>query len=207
MQEPLFRTMCERARQGDEEAAQVLFVSVFDTLYALVSPRVQGVLRAAALEPEDVIQEVYAKAWVELPATEFADYGHFVKWLRTIARNQMRDLYRRLRADKRDILRNVAPSGNSRTGYPGLLDRLSTDERSPSQGAARREAIAALAGQMWRLPEDYRQVIRLRFIQGWRVSEVAEYLGRTESAVHMLCHRALKRLRQNMGTPSKYLTR
>lgn len=205
MEQALFRRMCNLAQGGDEDAADVLFVSAFDSLYALVSQRLNSILRAGALEPEDVIQEVYAAAWPKLASSRFPDHGTFVHWLRTIARNYMVDLYRRLRADKRDVLRTVAPPGSG-AGYLSLIDRLEGDHRSPSQGAARREALAIMATQMWRLPEDYRQVIRLRFIQGLRVPEVARQLGRTESAVHMLCHRALKRLRTQMGTTSKYLT-
>lgn len=198
--------VCNLAQGGDEDAADVLFVSAFDSLYTLVSRRLNSILKAGALEPEDVIQEVYAAAWPKLRSAQFPDHGAFVKWLRTIARNYMVDLYRRLRADKRDVLRTVAPPPGKTTGYLSLLDRLGGDHPSPSQGAARREALAIMSTQLWRLPEDYRQVIRLRFIQGLRVPEVARQLGRTESAVHMLCHRALKRLRTQMGTTSKYLT-
>ena len=37
------------------------------------------------------------------------------------------------------------------------------------------------------------------------LAEVAEALGKTELAIHMLCHRALKNLRQHMVSLSRYL--
>ena len=60
---------------------------------------------------------------------------------------------------------------------------------------------------MWRLSEEYRRVVQWRFVQGLPVAQVARRLGKSEPAVHMLCHRTLKKLRELMGSPSKYLSR
>jgi DNA-directed RNA polymerase specialized sigma24 family protein len=35
---------------------------------------------------------------------------------------------------------------------------------------------------------------------------VAKKLGKTDRAVHMLCNRGLKRLREHMGSASRYLS-
>lgn len=206
MDEAVFHRMILLARAGDQDAADFLFVKAFDSLYPLVAKRIQGALRAAPVEPEDVIQDVYAAAWRQMPAAELADYRAFIQWLRTIARNHMVDLYRRMRADKRDVRRTLRNQGTSRSGYLTLMDHVAAVGMSPSQGAARQEALAILAGQMWRLPEDYRYVIRCRFIHGQEIQQIASELGRSEGAVHMLCHRALKALQRLMGSPSRYLS-
>jgi RNA polymerase sigma-70 factor, ECF subfamily len=60
--------------------------------------------------------------------------------------------------------------------------------------------------RLQQLPEDYRQVIVWRLIEGLSVAEVAGRLDRSEAAVHMLFSRALKQLRELMGASSNYLS-
>ncbi|MBI5793583.1 sigma-70 family RNA polymerase sigma factor [Candidatus Uhrbacteria bacterium] len=46
--------------------------------------------------------------------------------------------------------------------------------------------------------EDDREVILLRFVEGYRVKDIATYLGKTENAVSVIIHRALKKIRKNI---------
>jgi len=39
------------------------------------------------------------------------------------------------------------------------------------------------------LPDEQRAVVRLRFLEGVPVAEIAERLGKTEAAVYALCDR------------------
>ena len=52
--------------------------------------------------------------------------------------------------------------------------------------------LAALA----RLKPEHRDVITMRFIEGYAALEVAQLLGKTEGAIRTLQHRALERLRK-----------
>lgn len=205
MDEKRFREMMTLATAGDEAAADCLFVACYEPLQGVVLGFMDHILRRAYLEPEDILQEAYAAAWPNLQRAEFENFPAFVAWMKTIIRNKVIDLRRGLLAEKHDVHRQVAQPVIG-TSYLNLLDQVASPVATPSRGAARREALAMLSGQMWRLPEDYRHVIRWRFIQGLPVAEVAKMLDRTEPAVHMLCHRALIKLRQFMGSPSKYLT-
>jgi len=206
MEEERFRQMIDRARAGDEEAGDCLFVSCYEPLRAVVSQLMDGLLQKAKLEPEDIIQETYAAAWPKIPEAEFENLAAFVGWLKTIAKHKTIDLRRRLLAGKNDIRREVCDHADRNSSYLNLMDRLPSPQSTPSRGAARHEALALLTGQIWRLPQDYRNVIQWRFIQSLTVAEVAERLGRSEAAVHMLCHRALKKLQELMGSPSRYLS-
>ena len=111
-----------------------------------------------------------------------------------------------LLADKRDVRRQASAWVDKGGSYVDVLDRVSSPLTTPSRAAARSEAVAVLMVRMLQLPEDYRQVIRWRLIDGLEVAEVARRLNRSEAAVHMLCHRALRQLRELMGTASDYLT-
>jgi RNA polymerase sigma-70 factor (ECF subfamily) len=73
---------------------------------------------------------------------------------------------------------------------------------SPSQGAARREQAVILADALARLPEDYRQVIRLRHLDGLTFPAVARTMGRSVDAVEKLWARALVQLRRLLPPPA-----
>ena len=90
------------------------------------------------------------------------------------------------------------PSGldqSSRLLDRGLVDRGS----SPSQQASRREQAVLLADALERLPEDYREVIVLRHLEGLPFPEVSRRMGRSLDSVEKLWVRGLARLRQVMG--------
>ncbi len=81
-----------------------------------------------------------------------------------------------------------------------LLDRgLVAPISSPSQQASRREQVVLLADALERLPEDYREVIVLRHLEGLPFAEVSRRMGRSLDSVEKLWVRGLARLRQVMG--------
>ena len=46
------------------------------------------------------------------------------------------------------------------------------------------------------LPDSYQEVLRLRFLSGLKIREVAEVMGKTEQNVKVLQHRAIKKARE-----------
>jgi RNA polymerase sigma-70 factor (ECF subfamily) len=101
----------------------------------------------------------------------------FRVWLFCIARNVVANERRR------DRRRPVAPL------------ELAGDLASPDdifESAAAREAGNAAWGAVSRLPEDRRRAVILRFVDEMSTAEIAEVLGRSEGAVRVLLHRALR---------------
>ena len=81
-----------------------------------------------------------------------------------------------------------------------LLDRgLVAPQSSPSQQAERREQGVLLADALDQLPDDYREVLVLRHLEGLAFPEVARRMGRSQDSVEKLWMRGLARLRQIMG--------
>jgi RNA polymerase sigma-70 factor (ECF subfamily) len=62
-----------------------------------------------------------------------------------------------------------------------------------------REQSETLAATLTRLPNDYRQIILLRYQQQLSFEEIGNQLGRTPDAARMLWVRAVERLKQEMG--------
>ncbi len=123
-----------------------------------------------------------------------------MSWLRQILSARLGDLIRHyLGAQRRDVRLEhelaVELDQSSRVLDQGLVAPSS----SPSQQAARREQAVLLADALERLPEDYREVIILRQMEGLSFPDVARRLGKTVSSVEKLWMRALARLRRVLG--------
>jgi RNA polymerase sigma-70 factor (ECF subfamily) len=73
---------------------------------------------------------------------------------------------------------------------------LAAEQSSPSQQVIKMEETIELANAVAGLPEGQREAVVCYYFEGCSLAEVAEQLGRSESAVAGLLHRALMRLRQ-----------
>jgi RNA polymerase sigma-70 factor, ECF subfamily len=206
MNDQLFNQLMVRVQAGDRDAIGSLLVAGFEPTRAAIVRCMDGVFTKGQIEPEDIIQEAFAAAWPKIAETRFGRFDAFVAWLRTIAENKAVDLRRALLADKRDVRREVNRGAGESQSYTDLLNGVMAAGSTPTRQIARKEAVAILMVQLSQLPQDYRQVIQWRIIQGLPVSEIAGLLGRSEDAVYMLCYRALKKLGQMMGASSNYLS-
>ena len=78
---------------------------------------------------------------------------------------------------------------------------LAAPDTSPSARAGHCEQEVRLAEALARLPDDYREVLLLRNLEGLAHEEVAARMGREPGAVRMLWVRALARLRHELVEP------
>jgi RNA polymerase sigma-70 factor (ECF subfamily) len=72
---------------------------------------------------------------------------------------------------------------------------------SPSQHAIQHEAELLLAEALARLPDDYREVLLMRNIEGLPHDEIARRMARRTGSVRMVWVRALARLRHELEPP------
>ena len=206
MNEPERIAQLELATKGDGDALQRLIIHYHPQLRTALDGLMDRGVRSF-VDPDDVLQEAYASAYQTIARCRFDGPGGFYKWLERIALNKLKDQQRAAGRQKRDRAREIRDSAETGASYPDLVYRLASPDSTPSRQIARGEAVAAVVSSVARLTEDQRRVVRLRFLEGRSVAEVAAHLGKTESAVHMLCHRGLKSLRGLMVSISQYLTR
>jgi RNA polymerase sigma-70 factor (ECF subfamily) len=105
------------------------------------------------------------------------DASTFRVWLFRIARNVVANERRR------DRRRPVASLEHA-SGLAASDDIF--------ESAAAREAGSAAWQAVARLPQDRRRAVVLRFVDEMSTAEIAEVLGRSEGAVRVLLHRALR---------------
>jgi RNA polymerase sigma factor (sigma-70 family) len=66
----------------------------------------------------------------------------------------------------------------------------------PSQRALLNERAVELAQMLQRLPEEQREAVRLRHLEGWSLVRIAEHLGRSKAATVGLIKRGMQKLRE-----------
>ncbi|MCP4245520.1 MAG: sigma-70 family RNA polymerase sigma factor [bacterium] len=188
-------TLLEAALQGDLAARQRLVLRRHRELMAIVradlSPRVR-----THLDPEDLIQEIYTAALQGFDGFAGRTPAAFAAWMNTIARNKVRQVGRRLLdAARRDVRREQRSAAGpfSQTGAP-LVNALEAHMTTVAGKAVRIEALDALAAALALLPEHYREVIKLRHLDGLSVDEAAARTGRTRGSVLMITQRAMRQM-------------
>jgi RNA polymerase sigma-70 factor (ECF subfamily) len=101
----------------------------------------------------------------------------FRVWLFQIARNAVAERRRQLRRRREAPIETAA----------AVADPLDV-----AAIAERHDASAAALGAITRLPDDRRRALVLRFVDEMSTHEIAGILGRSEGAVRVLIHRALR---------------
>lgn len=162
-----------RAAQRDRAAFGVLYRRYLDRVYGYCF-----YLLGDHHDAEDVTERTFVAALGAI--ARYHDEGAtFRAWLFRIAHNELANALRargRHRADPLDAV----PEPRDEADPAGLLSLA--------------EEVRALRGALARLPVDRRQVVVLRFVDGLSAREIGAVLGRSEGAVRVLQHRALRQL-------------
>ena len=191
--------LIDLARRGDDPAARRLIVMYHPRLRARLLRQMDAVMKSK-IEPEDILQQVYLEAFRAISQFAYQGKDSFLRWMYAILDRKLIDEHRALRAERRDVRREVhaAPANRNRTTYFDLMARVMANGSTPSQVIRKDEALGAISACLATLPEHYREVVKMRFLEGRPVADVAETLDRSIGSIHMICHRALKQLREQV---------
>lgn len=189
------------ARGGDDAALGTLLGDYTGYLELLsrvhLGRRIQGKVDAA-----DLVQEVFLEAHRHFADFRGTEVGQFTCWLRRILAARMANLLRRWRGVQgRDVGRErELELAADLDASSRILDRgLISSEPTPSRVARGREESLRVAEALMQLPDDYREAVVLRNLEGLGFPEVAEKMGRSVDSVQKLWVRALARLRKLLG--------
>jgi RNA polymerase sigma-70 factor, ECF subfamily len=174
--------LIKRAQKGDSKAIGDLYLAHHEPTFRYVSSRVTDPTLA-----EDLTGEVFVRMVSRLPA--YRDNGvPFQAWLYRVARNLVVDHFRKanrtsilpLEDEEAQSAEVLVPSGMAENPASRVETRL-TQERL-------QQALA-------QIDTEQAEVIRLRFMAGMPLKDVAERLDKTVAAIKALQHRGVVALR------------
>ena len=130
-------------------------------------------------EAEDTTAQTFLVAFESFG--RFRQDGHFASWLFTIARNKAMDHFRQ---------RKNTASIDEVADIPV--------DNDPLYGVIQSEQTAALSKLIHALPEEDRELLRLRYLAAMSFPEIAHFLHRNEEAVKKSMYRLLARLHSQL---------
>jgi RNA polymerase sigma-70 factor (ECF subfamily) len=198
------RELIESARSGDETALERLLLMHHARLCGDMAARLPAAAQSI-VSVDDVVQEAYVVVFQEIAAFRPQGPGSFYGWIATIAGRKLLDALKAQRTLKRGgNVKRLNPQDPSSASAIEWLEVLATYERTPSRSMAGREAIEAIQSAIGLLNPDYREALRLRYVEGLPVAEAAERMKRSPGALCLLCHRGLRQLEETLGSRSKF---
>lgn len=135
-------------------------------------------------EAEDLTAVVFSAAWESLP--RYREQGNFAAWLFRIARNKVKDYFRRRRPTL--SLEEVQPLLHTEWDFLASLEQD--------------DMLQRLAALLEDLNPEQRELLRLRFAADLSYAQIGDLLGRSEAAVKMSVHRLLQRLQADWNDPN-----
>lgn len=164
-----------RAALRDTDAFAQLYDEHLNTVYRYVFYKVGNGALA-----EELTAEVFSKAWEGIDRFQWRNLP-FQHWLLRIARNVVIDHWRVQR-------RATSPIDD--------LRETASDELPPDERVTRDFDVEILRKALMRLPGEQRDVLILRFIEGYSHTEAAAVLGKSVVAVRQIQVRALRSLQK-----------
>jgi len=173
-QETSDEILIQQFKEGSQDA--------FDSLYQRHLPIVYKRVRCVIPEDdvEDVTQEIFIAALGSLAS--FRGDSQFRTWLRTLTNHKVAEFYRK-RTRKQEPL--LSPLSEASGRMEGATSKV-LEERIYMQIALRN------------LPENYREILLLRFAEDMQFNEIAELTNQNLEAAKSLFRRAIIALRNHL---------
>ena len=170
--------LVELARKGDTDAFGLLYDHYHGAVYRFLFYRTRSVTLA-----EDLTSETFFRALRSM--TNFRWQGKdFGAWLMTIARNLATDHFKAGRTRLEMATEDMGQHDDTTEGPESAVLASLTNE----------VLLKALA----KLPDEQRECVVMRFLQGLSIAETAAVLGRSDGAVKQLQLRGVRNLAKLM---------
>jgi RNA polymerase sigma-70 factor (ECF subfamily) len=183
---------------GSVERLQGLLNDRRPQLMAYIQRQLGARLRQK-VEPEDIFQETSIDALRRLEEFSQLEREPF-GWLCQIAEHRLIDAHRRFfQSQKRAGEREVSIDGERNDDGGRFADLLVASMTTPSAAFSRNHKEFRLQHALSELPEETREVLRLRYVEGLPTKDIAARLGKTDGAVRVLLTRSVQKLQEQLG--------
>lgn len=183
--EALIKKRIKQVIKGDQDAfAEIVEIysnSIYQLGYRMLGNR---------HEAEDIAQEAFIRAYVNIKS--FNQDLKFSTWLFRIATNLCID---RIRKKKPDYYLDAEVAG---TDGLTMYSQLASDSPLPEKELESLELQESVQKEILKLPEKYRSVIVLKYIEELSLNEISEILDLPLGTVKTRIHRGREALRQQL---------
>jgi RNA polymerase sigma-70 factor (ECF subfamily) len=167
------------ATAGDADAFGALYEKYINQIYNYIYYRTSN-----GKDAEDLCSRVFIRALHHIERYEDRGYP-FSAWLYRIAHNLVINWYRdREKAEEISLSDHYPPP----TMSDSVEDRIEKEDD--------KEALLRVISN---LPEDRKELLILKHVEGLTNSEIGQIMDRTEGAIKALYHRTLESLRDDYG--------
>jgi RNA polymerase sigma-70 factor (ECF subfamily) len=177
--------LVEKLRSGDSAATAEFYNLYRNRLYSLVLQQVDRDETAA----EDLVQEVFLAALSSLD--KFRGDSQLYTWLRSIALHKINDFYRHQ-------AREPKPRESSDDSDGLELEQTRADEPATHTVLEDEEVRQSVHQALTDLPQDYQEVLVLKYLKDMPVLAISQIMGRSPKSVEGLLSRARKAMRDNL---------
>ncbi len=161
-----------KAQGGDTEAFALVYDELVTPVYRYIFFRVENEIA------EDLTEDAFFKVWQNLKKYKKGKYP-FSSWVFRIAHNLVVDYYR-----KNKVIEEI----DDRMADP-------SDHINPEKQTNIKLTNIRLKKVIRKLPDNYQQVIILKYINELDNKEIADTIGKSEGAVRTIQFRALEKLK------------
>ena len=171
------RGLSQMVVEGDSRAFDVLFTRHRDKIYAMLRKR-----NANADDVEDLVQDTFMKAFIHIE--RYDPRYDFGGWICTIAKNAFVDYSRSCKTKALNPSQNLPLESN----YTPQQTPLPTPE-TPEERIIHAQQRAEIERYISLLPQNYRLMFQLRFVEEYSYEEIAERLNMRLGTVKTQIHR------------------
>ncbi|MGD6777410.1 RNA polymerase sigma factor SigW [Sutcliffiella horikoshii] len=183
--EELIRKRIKQIKKGDQDAFAEIVELFKDKIYQLVYRMIGN-----SHEAEDIAQEAFIRAYINI--NSFDVNRKFSTWLYRIATNLTID---RIRKKKPDYYLDAEVAG---TEGLTMYSQVAADISLPEEEVETMELQGEIQRQILKLPDKYRSVIVLKYIDELSLIEISEILEIPVGTVKTRIHRGREALRQQL---------
>lgn len=164
------------SQTGSQEAFVRLYERFFPKVYAWVR------FKVPASDVDDVTQEVFIAMMKSLDS--FRGQSKFSTWMWTLTSRKIADYHRQVRAKYAEQVEL-----DEAIGYPSADDKDAMDHQ---------DDVRIIQRALQALPQNYQDIIKMRFIENLPFQEIARHNGQTLEATKSLFRRSVAALTVQM---------
>lgn len=188
-----------RAKLGDKVALERLLYSCNQSLRAHLAGRIPHEF-APIFSTDDIVQETCLRVQQQIKSLDSNCPEAFGAWVRRIAVNLLNSEIRAMLTKKRGGKRRKVSRENDNELVSGVFDETLT----PSHATELNEIIVAIHTNISDLSTTERRAVQRHHIEKATLTQTAKELGITRHELRGVLTRAKRKMRQMMGTSSKW---